>query len=367
MPHPPRTHRLGLVVLSLIAIAPASLPAATYYLGNSGASDSNNGSASAPWKTFGKAAGVLVAGDTLLVYGGDYYPTSQQYFYKSGTSASRITIRSVDNQWATFYGSSIGSQANNEGILTIGGNYLTIKNMTFRNGKQIGLRFWSSSYCTVDSITAEYNQTGGIAMDGDYAQSNATNARNKNRNNTIQYCSVRYNCQSNSPLTASSWPSALSSYLGNSNTLYNNWSYGNYGEGILVNRSVYSVVKNNSSNNNHAANIYLDNCQNVEVKDNSTDGYVISGGLIWNGICNSAENYGSFELNPNANYIHHNTVKNATWPIIWVGLSGSGDGGTHWAERCASSGWYTGNTLTGNTNGVYVGSGNSGIVNGAKP
>jgi hypothetical protein len=355
----------SLTILSILvsfSLMLSSVSAASYYIAVWG-DDSNNGKSSgAPFKNFSHAASKMSAGDTLNVLSGDHYYGTPQYFYKSGTSTARITIQSISNGWATLYGQYL-TPNNNEGILTVGGNYLTIKNMAFKNSSQIGLRFWSSSYCVVEGISAEDNFFGGIAMDGDYSQSTLDAAQSKNSFNTIKNCWVGRNVQVNKNNTLSSsqgWPSALSSYLGKNNTIDNVDSYDNYGEGIMVNRSSNTVVNNSRSVRNHSVNIYFDNCYNCRVKYCTVDSQVW-GGSIYNGICNSAENYGAFEIDPSSNIFENNTIKNARYGLIWVGKSGSGDGESHWAERTATSGWSWSNSFTNCTFWRTVGSGNTNI------
>jgi hypothetical protein len=364
-PSPPFTSGFRLAwIVSAIAAAhlSAELHAATYYIASWG-SDSNSGtSSSAPLKSYGIAAYKMVGGDMLNVLSGNHAYTTPQYFYKSGTSSARITIQSIPGGWATLYGDYL-TPNNNEGILTLSGDFITIKNMAFKRSKQIGVRFWSSSNCVIDGVVAEYNQTCGIAMDGDYNASSGNAGRSKNANNTIKNCSVGYNVQVNKSGTltsATGWPAALAFYLGKDSTIQNVSSYNNYGEGIIVNNSTNTVVDNCRATNNHSVNIYFDNSYNCRVKYCTVDGQVW-GGQIFNGIANSAENYGFFEQSPSSNVFENNTIKNARYGLIWVGQNGYGNGETHWAERCATSGWSWGNTFTGCTTNITVGVGNSGI------
>jgi hypothetical protein len=349
-------------LLFLGALLVTPLRAATYYVAIWG-NDSNNGATpNTPFKNFSKAASVMVGGDTLYVRGGDLYYGTPQFFYKGGSSSARITIQSYTGEYATLYGDYVNS-ANNEGILTLGGNFITLKNMAFKRSKQIGVRFWSSSNCIVENITAEYNWTGGIAMDGNYNASNGDSGRWANANNTIRNCYVGYNVQvnkNNTLTTSQGWPSALSFYLGRDSTIVGCSSYNNYGEGIMVNRSTGVVVDSCSATKNHSVNIYLDNANSCRVKYSTADGNVFGGNITY-GIANSAENYDKFELQPSGNNIENNTIKNAKYGVIWVGTSGSGTAETHWAERGATSGWSWSNTFTNVTNWRTVGAGNSGV------
>lgn len=87
--------RIPLVLTILLATLLLSSPQAaainTYYLATNG-SDSNPGSSSQPWATFGKAWTVLAPGDTLIVKSGRYYSSINPPI--SGAPGSPITIKS---------------------------------------------------------------------------------------------------------------------------------------------------------------------------------------------------------------------------------------------------------------------------------
>ncbi len=76
----------------LSAMLPSPAWAATYYVdaNNPSARDSNPGTQAQPWKTIGKAAGLLKPGDTVLVKPGVY--RELVILSKSGTAANPITI-----------------------------------------------------------------------------------------------------------------------------------------------------------------------------------------------------------------------------------------------------------------------------------
>lgn len=71
------------------------LNAATYYVATTG-SDTNNGSISAPFKTFDKAVAVMTAGDECIIRAGVYRQTLT--ISKNGTSESPYTFRAMDGE-----------------------------------------------------------------------------------------------------------------------------------------------------------------------------------------------------------------------------------------------------------------------------
>jgi parallel beta-helix repeat protein len=83
---------LMLAVPCLSVVRPSPARATTYYVDGSSAAarDSNPGTSAQPWKTIGKATGLLQPGDTVLVKAGVYREFVT--LSKSGTAAKPITI-----------------------------------------------------------------------------------------------------------------------------------------------------------------------------------------------------------------------------------------------------------------------------------
>ena len=120
------TNRSTLKALLALALLPALLyPLAQvqaepggqiYYVdqGNPLASDSNDGSQSAPWLTVQHAAGVAVAGDTVYVLPG-FYP-ERVVPVNSGSPGSRLTFQALPRRSATLWG-----------FYTVNSDYLTIQ------------------------------------------------------------------------------------------------------------------------------------------------------------------------------------------------------------------------------------------------
>src|SRR5882672_3341818 len=114
----------------LLANAPTSASAATFYVATSG-NDANSGAASAPWRTIQKAANTMVAGDTAMVSAGTY--NEKLNTMRSGTATARITFRTtagarilsfagVNHDYVTIDGFEM-TGANDGYMLTWSGNY----------------------------------------------------------------------------------------------------------------------------------------------------------------------------------------------------------------------------------------------------
>ncbi len=116
--------------------------AATYYVdrGNSGASDANPGTLAAPWKTIGKAASAMVAGDTAIVVAGTY--SEKVSSVRSGNSGSRITFRAqgsvftrtfnVSHHYITIDGFDMAG-ANDGYMMSWSGNFGELLNSTMHD------------------------------------------------------------------------------------------------------------------------------------------------------------------------------------------------------------------------------------------
>jgi Protein of unknown function (DUF1565) len=121
--------------------------AQTYYVAKTG-SDSNNGSASAPWLTIGHAALEAKAGSTVYVEAGTY--NESDTFANSGTASAPIVFNGqgvaiVDGTGVaccttpSFASSNNFLCCNTQGLFTIGASggvsYLTIEGFTVQNYK----------------------------------------------------------------------------------------------------------------------------------------------------------------------------------------------------------------------------------------
>ncbi|WP_158299232.1 right-handed parallel beta-helix repeat-containing protein [Paenibacillus antri] len=85
---------------------PAQAAGMTYYVSKaSNASDTNNGSASAPFRSIQKCAGIAQPGDTCIVSGGIYRETVAPT--NSGTSGNPITFQAAPNETVVVSGANL--------------------------------------------------------------------------------------------------------------------------------------------------------------------------------------------------------------------------------------------------------------------
>jgi hypothetical protein len=106
------------IILFLLALLPFATPAvsqaAVYYVATTG-SDSAPGTQAQPWKTISHAAGVVNAGDTVIVEDGTYVETVS--LTHSGTSSSPIVFKS-QNKWGAIIAPSSSQVASNYGLIS---------------------------------------------------------------------------------------------------------------------------------------------------------------------------------------------------------------------------------------------------------
>ena len=96
--------RLILLTILLMGLITAQVDAATYYVATTG-NDGNVGSSGSPWRTLGKAAATMVAGDTTIVKNGTYTEGELVFINASGTAGARITLR-AENQYLAILSST---------------------------------------------------------------------------------------------------------------------------------------------------------------------------------------------------------------------------------------------------------------------
>lgn len=92
--------------ISLLVITNSLIFSSNYYVSPNG-NDANSGTIDNPYATIQKAHNVIQAGDTILVRGGTYYPTSQTSFTRDGTSNSYIVLRSYPGEIPVIDGENV--------------------------------------------------------------------------------------------------------------------------------------------------------------------------------------------------------------------------------------------------------------------
>ena len=127
------TRRHAVLSFGLLLCAQTALAQTTYYVDNTNgaASDSNDGSQSAPWLTIGKCASTLIAGDTCEVQpGGSYDERVTQS--TSGTAGAMIRFVAAAGERPKVRGFTL-----NAGFVRIQGFEITNQGMSADSGRSI--------------------------------------------------------------------------------------------------------------------------------------------------------------------------------------------------------------------------------------
>lgn len=152
--------RLSRLIVLGIALWSATAEAATYYVSTSG-NDANNGtSTNTPFRTIGKAASVVNAGDVVNVRGGTY--SESVFVTRGGTLGNPVTFQNYQSEVVTL----LGPSASNPGI-TITVPNVTIDGLRVTGFTEGGIALQgmsnSSSYTTIKNCQGYGNSAGGNA------------------------------------------------------------------------------------------------------------------------------------------------------------------------------------------------------------
>ena len=220
--------------------------ASTYYVSPTG-SDSNPGTASAPFRTFAKANSLLIAGNTLYIYAGLY--SEPLRISKSGTSSAWITVKPVSGNVVIDVRNLTNPAAN------ISGSYVAVSNLEIRGSNEVCVRL-AGKYVKASGLIVHECRTHGIL---------ASNQNIEITGNTVYRASLSNQLRN----LASGWGSGIKVGLGGDNILINNNKvYNNYGEGIAATRASNVTIRGNNVYDNFSVNLYVDNSLSILVEKN---------------------------------------------------------------------------------------------------
>ncbi len=254
--------RIASLVMALVMILGNTLNTRAaenvYYVSPTG-SDTNPGTASAPFRTFAKADSVLSPGSTLNIYAGVY--NQQLKITKSGTSTAMITVHpiggvvTIDRQNAASAG------------LDVRASYVTINGLEIRNSTDICVNL-AGNTIAVNSLYVHHCYNHGIQ---------ANNSTNIQILNSRIFSTVL----SNAPrVLTGGWGSAIKVRLSDNVLIQGNIIHNNFGEGIGT-RGTNITIRANTVYDNFSVNIYT-NSENALIERNfvycnTNSGYERSG------------------------------------------------------------------------------------------
>ena len=151
------------VLLSLLLCMPAS--GAIYYVARSG-NDANPGTKAKPWRSIGKAARTLSAGDTVYIRAGVY--RERVVPKNSGKPGQYITYAAYPGEQVTINGSGIALPLWTGLFYVADLEYIRVSGLRVINSKRVGILADSSSDIVIENNRTYNTVQSGIAVWGCY-------------------------------------------------------------------------------------------------------------------------------------------------------------------------------------------------------
>ena len=241
-------YRIASLIMALVMILGNTVQTKAagndYYVSPTG-SDTNPGTATAPFRTFAKANSMLTPGSTLYIYAGVY--NEQLRITKSGTLTDIITVQSIGGT------AVIDRQRAASAGLDIRASHITVSGLAVRNSNDVCVNITGANI-TVNGLFVYTCYSHGIQAN------NSTNVR-------ILNSRVFQTVLSNAARTLSGgWGSAIKVRVSNYVLIHGNTVYNNYGEGMGT-RGTNITIRANTVYNNYSVNIYT-NSENAVIERN---------------------------------------------------------------------------------------------------
>jgi hypothetical protein len=244
-----------LIFFTFVLFCTIELPslgfATTYYLATNG-NDAYNGhypsyqgGYDGPFRTLGKAASTVTAGDIVQIRGGTYHESVT--FSHNGTASNRISITNYSGESVTIDG-EYTIPGMGTGLVTISGDYVTFSNVTIIRSKW-GTLTMDGEYSYGINIVGNGSRESGFVLSGDHE--------------LLDGCSMTDNGNGYNPPTQETWGSAIAAMKTSSNcTIQNCISYNNRGEGI-GSYGHNGIIQDCLSYDNAAIELYIGGYGNI--------------------------------------------------------------------------------------------------------
>ncbi len=149
------------IFITLFFINCTLIFSATYYVSPNG-NDSNSGNIENPFASFQKAHDSVVAGDTIFVRGGTYYPTSQTRFTRDGNANAYIVLLSYPGEVPIIDAENLPDGNINGGSTSTWSfsnakYWKIIGPLTVTNGRGAGIYIEGGNYMEFNQIESSYN------------------------------------------------------------------------------------------------------------------------------------------------------------------------------------------------------------------
>jgi len=215
-----------------------------YYVSPSG-NDSNPGTISQPWKTLNKAARSVVPGNIVYIRAGTYY--EYVTISRSGTSSQPIQFLAFPGEIPVLDGKNTLPNSE-DGLLTLDGDWIIVEGLEVKNSIYYGIALYGK-HNTLTDVYVHHSSRNGVYMNGDYGVLEDSRIwRNSLRN--------EYGANpggSSGVATARDESDGTTEYV----TIRKNHVWENWGQGINVHHSKYTVVEDNVVADSYTTNLYI--------------------------------------------------------------------------------------------------------------
>ena len=224
-------------------------PGATYYVAingdNSydGLSAAYEGGSRGPFRTLGRAAAAVKAGDTVEIRAGTYSETT--VWSSSGTEALPITVKNYGEESVLLSGNGHTVPAGRySALITIKGQWVNVRNLSVGYSSWYGLAV-SGEHCTVDNVISHHNWSSGIVINGSHGL--VVNCKAHNNSLINEYFRPH----------EGTWGFGISACRHPEYTTIRSCAaWDNWGEGISTFESTHTTIEDCTSYNNQQ-NFYL--------------------------------------------------------------------------------------------------------------
>ncbi len=152
---------LILILGILFAVSPAYC--STYFVDPNGNDTTGDGSIDSPWKTIPKAAGLVVAGDTIYVRGGTHVYTTTINLTGSGTSGAKYNLLAYGSEKPILDFSGMADADSNRGI-KLSGSYWYLKGINIKGAGDNGMNLTGSNNI-LECCSFYENRDSGLQLD----------------------------------------------------------------------------------------------------------------------------------------------------------------------------------------------------------
>lgn len=243
---------------------PPSGQGRTLHVAVSGSDVAGDGSVSRPFASLKRAADRAQAGDTVLVHGGTYALSGEQFITARGTENAWITLRAAPSEKVILDASGAQLPDLYRGIITFGGAYVIFDGFELRNSPGSGIKFYQAHHIRVQNSIVHHVQGLAIGGSGDFVTLNANEV----------YAAVLSN-ENGAKDQGGGWlPAVASGHWDNPLRRSRNWVVTNnyfhesWGECLDALYLEDSVFQGNRVHDCYSTNIYLDNASRIQVLNN---------------------------------------------------------------------------------------------------